>query len=186
MDKENRLSLLKDILSLSNEANKKAKEKNKKNFMVLTSYMFDNKDVVFNGQTINTTVKNSIVSEFITAGFKVDKEGELSKMSQTKINLFSRIYSHKKVQALIKDCVSNQSVIDVLISKKLASQGKLRKFIDGSKKGKTSLELFYNAYKELDEDEKQEGIIWINATAKVSGFQTTQKELDELDNKASN
>ena len=32
---------------------------------------------------------------------------------------------------------------------------------------------------------KQEGIIWINATAKVAGFQTTQKELDEL-NKASN
>ena len=124
--------------------------------------------------------KNSIVSEFITAGFKVDKEGELSKMSQAKINLFSRIYSHKKIQALIKDCTSNQSVIDVLISKKLASQGKLRKFIDGSKGKKTLLELFYNAYKVLDEDEKQEGIIWINATAKGAGFQTTQKELDEV------
>ena len=185
MDNENRLSLLKDILSLNNESKIKTKEKNKKNFMVLTSYMFENKDVKFNGQTINTTVKNSIVSEFITAGFKVDKEGELSKMSQTKINLFSRIYSHKKVQALIKDCVSNQSVIDVLISKKLASQGKLRKFIDGSKSKKTLLELFYLSYKALDEDEKQEGIIWINATAKVAGFQSTQKELDEL-NKASN
>ena len=89
MDNENRLSLLKDILSLSNESKIKAKEKNKKNFMVLTSYMFENKDVKFNGQTDNTTVKNSIVSEFITAGFKVDKEGELSKMSQAKINLFS-------------------------------------------------------------------------------------------------
>ena len=129
----NRQSLLKQMFALDKQTKETKKEYNTYNYYVLTSYIFENKNIKFNGQTINTKVKNKIINEFINAGFKTDKENNLLKMTQTKINLFSRIYSHKKVQELIKDCKDYQGVLDTLENNKLNSQGKLVKFIGGNK-----------------------------------------------------
>ena len=129
----NRQSLLKQMFELDKQTKETKKEYNSYNYYVLTSYIFENKNIKFNGQTINTKVKNKIINEFINAGFKTDKENNLLKMTQTKINLFSRIYSHKKVQEIVKDCKDYQGVLDTLENNKLNSQGKLKKFIEGNK-----------------------------------------------------
>ena len=129
----NRQSLLKQMFELDKQTKETKKEYNSYNYYVLTSYINENKNIKFNGQTINTKVKNKIINEFINAGFKTDKENNLLKMTQTKINLFSRIYSHKKVQELVKDCKDYQGVLDTLENNKLNSQGKLKKFIEGNK-----------------------------------------------------
>jgi len=129
----NRQSLLKQMFELDKQTKETKKEYNSYNYYVLTSYIFDNKNIKFNGQTINTKVKNKIINEFINAGFKTDKENNLLKMTQTKINLFSRIYSHKKVQELVKDCKDYQGVLDTLENNKLNSQSKLKKFIGENK-----------------------------------------------------
>ena len=129
----NRQSLLKQMFALDKQTKETKKEYNRYNYYVLTSYIDENKNIKFNGQTINTKVKNKIINEFINAGFKTDKENNLLKMTQTKINLFSRIYSHKKVQELVKDCKDYQGVLDTLENNKLNSQGKLKKFIEGNK-----------------------------------------------------
>ena len=129
----NRQSLLKQMFALDKQTKETKKEYNTYNYYVLTSYINENKNIKFNGQTINTKVKNKIINEFINAGFKTDKENNLLKMTQTKINLFSRIYSHKKVQELVKDCKDYQGVLDTLENNKLNSQGKLKKFIEGNK-----------------------------------------------------
>ena len=97
----NRQSLLKQMFALDKQTKETKKEYNRYNYYVLTSYIDENKNIKFNGQTINTKVKNKIINEFINAGFKTDKENNLLKMTQTKINLFSRIYSHKKVQEIV-------------------------------------------------------------------------------------
>jgi len=130
----NRQSLLKQMFALDKQTKETKKEYNRYNYYVLTSYIDENKNIKFNGQTINTKVKNKIINEFINAGFKTDKENNLLKMTQTKINLFSRIYSHKKVQEIVKDCKDYQGVLDTLENNKLNSQGKLKKFIEGNKK----------------------------------------------------
>lgn len=129
----NRQSLLKQMFALDKQTKETKKEYNRYNYYVLTSYIDENKNIKFNGQTINTKVKNKIINEFINAGFKTDKENNLLKMTQTKINLFSRIYSHKKVQEIVKDCKDYQGVLDTLENNKLNSQGKLKKFIEGNK-----------------------------------------------------
>ena len=129
-----RQSLLKQMFALDKQTKETKKEYNRYNYYVLTSYIDENKNIKFNGQTINTKVKNKIINEFINAGFKTDKENNLLKMTQTKINLFSRIYSHKKVQEIVKDCKDYQGVLDTLENNKLNSQGKLKKFIEGNKK----------------------------------------------------
>ena len=130
----NRQSLLKQMFALDKQTKETKKEYNRYNYYVLTTYIDENKNIKFNGQTINTKVKNKIINEFINAGFKTDKENNLLKMTQTKINLFSRIYSHKKVQEIVKDCKDYQGVLDTLENNKLNSQGKLKKFIEGNKK----------------------------------------------------
>tara|TARA_R100001224_G_scaffold98496_1_gene68859 strand:+ start:45 stop:650 length:606 start_codon:yes stop_codon:yes gene_type:complete len=129
----NRQSMLKSMVKLDNQKKDTNKEYNRFNYYVLTSYILDNRKVKFDGQFVNSRVKDKIIVEFVNAGFKVNKDKELLKMTQTKINLFSRIYSHKKVQELIKDCKDHQSVLDVLETNKLNSQGKLKKFIEGKK-----------------------------------------------------
>ena len=129
----NRQSLLKQMFALDKQTKETKKEYNTYNYYVLTSYIFENKNIKFNGQTINTKVKNKIINEFINAGFKTDKENNLLKMTQTKINLFSRIYSHKKVQELVKDCKDYQGVLDTLENNKLNSQRKLKIFIGENK-----------------------------------------------------
>jgi hypothetical protein len=129
----NRQSLLKQMFALDKQTKETKKEYNTYNYYVLTSYIFENKNIKFNGQTINTKVKNKIINEFINAGFKTNKENNLLKMTQAKINLFSRIYSHKKVQEIVKDCKDYQGVLDTLENNKLNSQGKLKKFIEGKK-----------------------------------------------------
>ena len=129
----NRQAMLKSMVKLDNQKKVTNKEYNTFNYYVLTSYILDNRKVKFDGQFVNSRVKDKIIVEFVNAGFKVNKDKELLKMTQTKINLFSRIYSHKKVQELVKDCKDHQSVLDVLETNKLNSQGQLVKFINGKK-----------------------------------------------------
>ena len=146
----NRQSLLKQMFALDKQTKETKKEYNTYNYYVLTSYIFENKNIKFNGQTINTKVKNKIINEFINAGFKTDKENNLLKMTQTKINLFSRIYSHKKVQEIIKDCKDYQGVLDTLENNKLNSQRKLKIFIGENKENKVENE---NDSQELTDSE---------------------------------
>jgi hypothetical protein len=127
----NRQSMLKSMVKLDNQTKEYKKEYNTCNYYVLTSYIFDNRKVKFDGQIINGRIKDKIITEFINAGFKVNNDQELLKMTQTKINLFSRIYSHKKVQEIVKDCKDHQEVLNVLENNKLNSQVKLKKLIDG-------------------------------------------------------
>jgi len=129
----NRQAMLKSMVKLDNQKKVTNKEYNTFNYYVLTSYILDNRKVKFDGQFVNSRVKDKIIVEFVNAGFKVNKDKELLKMTQTKINLFSRIYSHKKVQELVKDCKDHQGVLDVLETNKLNSQGQLVKFINGKK-----------------------------------------------------
>ena len=129
----NRQAMLKSMVKLDNQKKVTNKEYNTFNYYVLTSYIFDNRKVKFDGQFVNSRVKDKIIVEFVNAGFKVNKDKELLKMTQTKINLFSRIYSHKKVQELVKDCKDHQGVLDVLETNKLNSQGQLVKLINGKK-----------------------------------------------------
>ena len=179
----NRQSLLKQMFALDKQTKETKKEYNRYNYYVLTSYIDENKNIKFNGQTINTKVKNKIINEFINAGFKTDKENNLLKMTQTKINLFSRIYSHKKVQEIVKDCKDYQGVLDTLENNKLNSQGKLKKFIEGNKKNvdseNDSLELTDSEFS-IQIQEMIESREWKSTTALKDIQATTTEKLKFL------
>ena len=156
------------------------------NYTLLTAYITKFKNTEFKVDADNTNAKNLVIKDFADGGYNLkNNENEVSKLTQAKINRYSRIYSHNKIQDLIKKCENITQVSKILVDNKLTTQGKLFKYITPPKTidyKKLAEQAFENLI-EHDQDETQEFILWSNSKAKLIGCKMTQAELDADDKK---
>ena len=177
------LELIKDLKRVETTKKGYSQKQKEINYQIIINSVFDNKDIKFNGSTINTKAKNKLAGIFMQGGY-LSKDGqEASKPAQSKINRYAIIFASKKIQTLVKNAKSPSDVSKIFIDNKLTSQGKLLTF--AGQKPKTALEILKNGFRKLsdnDQDEAQEYVIWINSEAKREGYLATQQEIDAIDN----
>jgi len=176
------LELIKDLKRLET-INKKDKQKlTKINYQIILNSVFDNKDIKFNGSTINTKAKNKLASTFMAGGYFNKDGSDTSKPAKAKIDRYAIIFTSKKVQALVNTAKDTKEVSKIFIDNKLTSQGLLLTF--AGQKSKTALEILQSGFEKLsdsDQDQAQEFVLWLNAKAKIEGYVATQKEIDAID-----
>tara|TARA_R110002153_G_scaffold273578_2_gene444848 strand:- start:139 stop:693 length:555 start_codon:yes stop_codon:yes gene_type:complete len=181
----NIIDIIKDLKSKEREKKEFTKAYNEVNYKLILATSFKYKDTKFDSSNMNTTIKNQLSKEFVAGGYVAKDKAEPTKLAQAKIDRLSRIYSSKKIQELLKTAKSVEGVSKIYVENKIASQGKLLKFVSGNK-FVDYLELANKAFDNLvqhSDDETQEFIITINAQAKKMGFVQTQQDLDEIDEK---
>ena len=181
----NIIEIIKDLRAKEGDKKEFTKAYNEVNYKLILATSFKYKDTKFDSSNMNTTIKNQLSKEFVAGGYVAKDKAEPTKLATAKIDRLSRIYSSKKIQELLKTAKSIEGTSKIYVENKIASQGKLLKFVSGAKTI-DYLELAIKAFDNLvqySDDETQEFIITINAKAKIMGMLATQAELDEIDEK---
>tara|TARA_R110000765_G_scaffold92948_1_gene175277 strand:- start:18 stop:623 length:606 start_codon:yes stop_codon:yes gene_type:complete len=152
------------------------------NYKIILDYVLKYKDIKFNGNTINTEIKQQVTKDFMQGGYISKDTTDTTKPAKAKIDRYAMIFASKSVQKIVNHAKDVNQISKIFIDNKLTSQGKLLKF--AGVKQKNALQILQAGYEKLDDqdqDQAQEFIVWVNAKAIKSGYSQTQAELDELD-----